>query len=295
MGIKAWRPLNQIEKDKYLYHYTSMEKAFSILYSNELWFSNINDTNDVFEQKVKISFSEIKNNCKTHKDYKDALDKINIVRNYMDDVREKIKLLCFSRDTELRTDEDIRTFKELMSSLPPEHQTINVIGRGFSLPRMWSQYASDNKGVCFIFNKNQILEKVSNSNHFYMAENVIYKPLYSPYMIPIKEFEKTYEYITTEYDDAIKTMLKKNLPYLRCDFFSKLSDWSSENEFRIILTNNHGENTVKLKHIDNAIEGIVFGANTEPVYSDLLKYAARNFDLRKIVYEDIITKISSEI
>lgn len=295
MGIKVWRPLNQIEKDRYLYHYTSMEKAFSILYSDELWFSNINYTNDIFEQKVKISFSELKNSCKTRSEYEDTINKINKVKKYMDDVREKIKLLCFSRDTELKTVEDVRTFQELMSSLSTEQQAINVIGRGFSLPRMWSQYASDNKGVCFIFNKNQILEKVKKSNHFYMAENVVYKPLYSPYMMSVEEFQNTYDYIITEYDDAIKTMIIKRLPYLRCDFFSKLSDWSSENEFRIILANNNGENTVKLKNISDTIEGIVFGANTEPVYSDLLKYAAKNFDLRKIVYEDIITKISSEI
>lgn len=47
MAIRAWRPVNEIKKnqdqnqDQYLYHYTTMEKAYSILCSNELWFSEL--------------------------------------------------------------------------------------------------------------------------------------------------------------------------------------------------------------------------------------------------------------
>lgn len=66
MAIRAWRPVNEIKKnqdqnqDQYLYHYTTMEKAYSILCSNELWFSELTSTNDIFEQKVKISFNDVK-------------------------------------------------------------------------------------------------------------------------------------------------------------------------------------------------------------------------------------------
>lgn len=41
---------------KYLYHYTSFEKAIKIIYSEQLWFSSITKTNDTTESKVRIRF-----------------------------------------------------------------------------------------------------------------------------------------------------------------------------------------------------------------------------------------------
>ena len=211
----------------------------------------------------------------------------------MDRSRTSIKLLCFSRDVEFSTLNDQSAYTKLQESLTSDLRAINVIGRGFSLPRMWAQYASDNKGVCFIFNKNKILRKVKRLGHSFMSGNVEYHPLYSPYRMPVDEFNKTYELITTQYDDAIKTMLKDEYQYLRYDLFSKLSDWSSENEYRIILTNNIGEKTVKLKNIREAIEGIVFGANTDDANTTIINLLGKEYelDIRKIVYDDIITRI----
>lgn len=73
-----------------------------------------------------------------------------------------------------------------------------------------------------------------------MVGNVNYRPLYNPYRITLDELNETYNLITTQYNDAIKTMIRNQFPYLKYDFFSKLSDWSSENEFRIILAKSYG-------------------------------------------------------
>lgn len=300
MAIRAWRPVNEIKKnqdqdqnqDQYLYHYTTMEKAYSILCSNELWFSELTSTNDIFEQKVKISFNDVKKPHNGTDAYQTIIAKIKEVRKFMDKSREKIKLLCFSRDLEF-SDEQKEAYNRLQASMPHDYSAINVIGRGFSLPRMWAQYASNNKGVCFIFNKDEIINKVKRLNHSYMSANVEYHPLYRPYLMPVEEFDYIYNLITTQYDDAIKTMLNEECQYLRYDLFSKLSDWSSENEFRIILTNNTGEGTVKLKDIRKAIEGIVFGANTDDANATIIKLLGEKYglDVRRIIYDDIITRI----
>ena len=296
MAIRAWRPVDKIDTNQYLYHYTTMEKAYSILFSNELWFSDLTSTNDIFEQKVKISFNDIKK-LHSEKDecieYKATVARIKEVRKYMDRSRASIKLLCFSRDVDFSTSNYGASYTKLQESLTRDLRAINVIGRGFSLPRMWAQYASDNEGVCFIFNKDKILRKVERLGHFFMSGNVEYHPLYSPYRMPVDEFNKTYELITTQYDDAIKTMLKDEYQYLKYDLFSKLSDWSSENEYRIILTSNTGEKTVKLKNIREAIDGIVYGANTDDANTKIINLLGENFelDIRKIVYDDIITRI----
>lgn len=152
MAIRAWRPVNEIKKnqdqnqdqDQYLYHYTTMEKAYSILCSNELWFSELTSTNDIFEQKVKISFNDVKKPHNGTDAYQTIIAKIKEVRKYMDKSREKIKLLCFSRDLEF-SDEQKEAYNGLQASIPHDYSAINVIGRGFSLPRMWAQYASNNK------------------------------------------------------------------------------------------------------------------------------------------------------
>ena len=52
----VWSPLNKIDSNIYLYHYTTIEKAFKIFYYKTLRFSNITKTNDIFEQKPKLSF-----------------------------------------------------------------------------------------------------------------------------------------------------------------------------------------------------------------------------------------------
>lgn len=291
MGIKVWKPLIETKKNAYLYHYTSMEKAYSILYGDELWFSSLNNTNDIFEQKVKISFTKLKKECRTSNEYYELLEKIKFVRTYMEKIRKRIKLLCFSSDTEFRSEKEEREFQSLINSLSVDDQVINVIGRGFALPRMWSQYAADNKGVCFIFNKEKLLQKIRLLNHSFVADKVVYRSMYRPYMMTLDEFNETYHHIHTEYDDAIKKMIEQALPYLKYDLFSKLADWSSENEFRVVLTNNEGEEIVKLEKISTALEGIVFGSNADPVCADLLHYASKEFDLRKLVYEDHIIRI----
>lgn len=293
MSIKAWRPVDSIDSNQYLYHYTTMEKAYSILCSNELWFSDLNSTNDIFEQKVKISFNNVKDSRLGEIEYREIIDKIKKVREYMDSSRSNIKLLCFSKDIELSNSKEKTAYTKLQESLLHDYRAINVIGRGFSLPRMWAQYASDNKGVCFILDKSEIIRKVNLLRHSFMSGKVEYHPLYSPYRISIDEFNRTYELIDTQHDDALKTMLKDDYQYLRYDLFSKLSDWSSENEYRIILAKNAGEKNVKLKNIREAIEGIVVGANTDDANTTIIYLLGKEFelDIRKIVYDDIITRI----
>lgn len=294
MSMKVWRPLDKTDTNLFLYHYTTMEKAYNILCTNELWFSNITNTNDIFEQKAKISFLNLKKNDMTKEEYNDLTTKINYVREYMNKLHLRVKLLCFSRDWDFKTNKERKAYETLQQSLSIEQRAVNVIGRGFSLPRMWAQYASDNKGVCFVFNKNKILEKVRNSGHSFMFGNVVYNNLYKPYSISPFEFNSTYELITKKFEDSLSIMIHNKNKYLWYDLFNKLSDWSSENEFRIILTNNCGEGVVKIRNIGETIEGIVFGARTDTVNEKIICWLGQQYDVRKLVYEDIITKIVSE-
>ena len=46
----VWSPLYKVDRTKYLYHYTSVEKAFKILYYKTLQFANITTTNDILNK-----------------------------------------------------------------------------------------------------------------------------------------------------------------------------------------------------------------------------------------------------
>lgn len=61
---KAWFTLYQddFNRDGYLYHFTSIEKAALILDSKSLKFSKITSTNDTLEAKPKMSYKNISSN-----------------------------------------------------------------------------------------------------------------------------------------------------------------------------------------------------------------------------------------
>lgn len=122
------------EKEKYLYHYSGLDKAQRIIYYDNLRFSGIDNLNDTTESKNKIWFKEYS-----------RLNDI-ILDFFQETINRHIRICCFSQDNlsyTTFTKSDNRYFTDRS-------------GRGFALPRMWSQYGADNKGVCFIFNKAKL-------------------------------------------------------------------------------------------------------------------------------------------
>lgn len=287
MSIRAWSPLRYIDENKYLYHYTSMENACNIIYSNELWSSKITNTNDIFEQKIKISLKKIE---KAHQGEINYVGTSKI-RSYLNEFRQHINLMCFSKDMKFKCDKEKRDFYSVMDSLSPDCIETNVIGRGFSLPRMWAHYASDNKGVCFIFNKSKILEKVERLGYCYIADSVVYEPVYKPFVFDDYEFENLFGEKSSDLIELLKKLIREKHKYILYDYFYKLNDWRSENEFRIILVNNDKDDRIKLKNIKDAIEGVVVGHNVSPVNAQILRSLCNDLDVRKLSYDDIIVRI----
>ena len=87
----VWSPLYKVDRTKYLYHYTSVEKAFKILYYKTLQFANITTTNDIFEQKPKLSFDETDLN---------TFDMVRTIQKYFLKEQNRVRILCFSQDYE---------------------------------------------------------------------------------------------------------------------------------------------------------------------------------------------------
>lgn len=279
MGYEIWKTINKVNTEKYLYHYTSMENAYKILYSKTLKFSDLCSTNDIFEQRPKLIFEDLSD--------KENINKAKVIREYLTTHRKKIKILCLSTDQFNQSDYDI-----MCENLTFDQIRANVTGRGFALPRMWAQYASNSTGVCLVINKQKLFDTIKNQSINITCNSVKYINSHSTHLITNSSLNKMYNLIKSNNDNTLQSIILCNSGFVTHNFFCKLSDWKDEREFRIITTAKNRDDIIEINDITSFIEGIVMGHNVDDLHEILMKsLITSNCDLRQIVFEDTITKI----
>ena len=181
MKENLWKTIfiSDFDNNKYLYHYTNVDKALKILTSNSLRFSRIDYTNDTSESKLKINFEKPDFNVES--EIKEFDKKTEKILDFFNRKNPLIRLLCFSMDVKY-SKADIQSIYN-KQHLTSKDKYYNVLGRGFALPRMWAQYASDNKGVCLIIDKEKLLDKVDKQLEFHKESSVKYKKFFANYYI----------------------------------------------------------------------------------------------------------------
>ena len=278
-NIRIWSPLSKVDPQKYLYHYTSISKAMKILYYETLRFSPITNTNDIFEQKPKLMFDD------SIYDDPELLKAEKNIENYFQENRNRVKILCFSRDNQ-----SVNT----NNSLTKDMQLANVIGRGFALPRMWAQYAENNEGVCLIINMKKLISKLNAEGFKFIDKKVNYFSSYSSFKINAQEITELSKSIDNKVTDVMADLICNNSKYVKYNYFYKLNDWATENEYRIIILTNE-DNSVKIPKIFDFIEGIVIGNNTKEEDSYIIKKIVNEkcpkLSVRRIVFDSMITTI----
>ena len=278
-NIRIWSPLSKVDPQKYLYHYTSISKAMKILYYETLRFSPITNTNDIFEQKPKLMFDD------SIYDDPELLKAEKNIENYFQENRNRVKILCFSRDNQ-----SVNT----NNSLTKDMQLANVIGRGFALPRMWAQYAENNEGVCLIINMKKLISKLNAEGFKFIDKKVNYFSSYSSFKINAQEITELSKSIDNKVTDVMADLICNNSKYVKYNYFYKLNDWATENEYRTIILTNE-DNSVKIPKIFDFIEGIVIGNNTKEEDSYIIKKIVNEkcpkLSVRRIVFDSMITTI----
>ena len=286
MKTDVWKTIYTANFDdsRYIYHYTNVDKAIKIIDSNSLRFSCINNTNDTSEAKLRINF-ELPDNKENQVALEEFDNKTREIVKFFQNKYSYIRLMCFSMDVHIKKkDQD----KVLSCTLDPEKEKYyNMIGRGFALPRMWAQYASDNKGVCFIINKNKLLNQIAKKVEYYIDDSVDYKPFLNNHFIKKESLNKLYEKITSETNDTLvlAKLFSKNSDFIKYNYFEKLDDWKSENEYRIVaLTNN--DTVLSIGNFKNYTEGVVLGEKIDPAYENVLKLMLKDkCEIKKISFE----------
>lgn len=239
--------------DKYLYHYTSFEKACKILFYNTLRFSVITKTNDTVESKVKFDF--VKDG-----EIKHSTEKIERIKKYFDFLNGCVQLLCFSTDESKKEDKRVYTKTD-------DRYYVDMSGRGFALPRMWAQYADNNGGVCLIINKNRFEEEISKNYSIALihSDKVLYKDFFEPYSIQADVIQNLSNSISQDENTIINgyNFLKRNLDYVQYAYFVKYRDWMNEKEYRYLISSDNKE-LKEVKNLFTYLDGIVLGEKIDP-------------------------------
>jgi hypothetical protein len=206
-----------------LCHYTRSDTLLKILSSMKLRFSEFKNLNDLNENEVNFQISDL-NLEVTIKDY--------IIKN--------CRLLSFTKDT----------FNK--NGLIDEW--------GINHPRMWAQYAEDNKGACIVLNEKKLLQNNPElkDSKFYAVEDVEYN---------LWNLSDDVE----DFRDA-ESLLKG---YYKKIFFKKSKDWELERERRIFQIGDF-----EYLDINNCVEYICLGFRFNQ-YGELIDLISDNFKNNK--------------
>jgi hypothetical protein len=140
--------------------------------------------------------------------------------------------------------------------------TRDILNRGYCKPRMWAQYADNHRGVCLVFRKDALVQKIAEQSKgaLMLARKVSYRnrKLIQPisphaYMIDWDVFDALGPAMYARHHVA-----QYHVPL----FFEKLQDWRDECEWRVVVLGpepgplyvNFGQALVGVIHGDNIDE-----------------------------------------
>lgn len=201
---------------KKLYHYTSLSSAVKIIEGMSLKFGSLQRMNDINERYKRKYVSNKENDfCVTIKDLENEL--LNI------------KQISLTQDTK-------------------KHY-------GFDIPAMWGHYAERGEGVCFVFDKEKIINEVKNNK--YKSSRILYKD--------------TCNDIFYEDEYTVKDFFCNNLKSL---FFTKTNDWSYEQEYRIL--NMEDSQSDLFLNVEDALVAIIICNIRDSLFVTTSKYKMLN-------------------
>ena len=239
---------------KCIYCYKSENTSRKILSSMKIKFCSIGSFNDPLENTLQHFF--IDEDLKVKNLEKKRL--LNILKkNLSEYYNENCRALCFTQDKPM-SDETM----------------ISQAHRGYMRFRMWSQYADNGKGICFILDKekadNAFKKLMIQKDIFYCNDSVKYSDNYGD--SKVFSFKISDLLAMNKGTDIISSKIKK---YYKNYFFTKRIDWSEENEYRYFAFTDKE----LFLDISNLLVGIVLGYYSSKKIKD---FACEKLSSKKI-------------
>ena len=268
-NMEVWQTLYEedFNSDRFLYHYTNFSKALKILCGKQLKFSKLNLMNDTMEAKPKIFFD----------DQTDSSAFKNIVQYFRHTNSQYLQLLCMSQDS-----------KEKLTTDKKHVYYSDYSGRGFALPRMWAQYADNNNGVCFIFDKSKLVSKIKDTLDVGLIfdGDVRYISNFEQIdlnLMGVVDHVKKASGGTTLFRNIKEIdFLKRHKNFVDYNYFRKLKDWEHEQEYRFLA---YGDEDYYIHDISEVIVGIVVGEAIDNINLKTIELLGENkFEIMKILF-----------
>jgi len=214
-----------------LYHFTKFDTGLRILLSRSLKFGHLSQMNDVYENNKNI---------------------LNKITNCYNDVNTD------------NINDEINHYEQI--SLTEDR---NNLGRmGFELHQLWGKYADCGKGVCLIFNKDELLSKV-------IEKECVHGPV--EYKIDLSQNVNT----DIESNDMVEKRVKQNYNNI---FFIKRKEWEHEQEYRIVKRFYSKSEEHYLDIGDSIKYVILFNTNTKK-FDEKAKKEYQSFITNTIEYQ----------
>ncbi|NUP74402.1 MAG: DUF2971 domain-containing protein [Sinomonas sp.] len=219
--------------EKYLYHYTSVEKLRGILDSGTLRFSPYLNTNDPLESHFWVTWTRIPGGTDDEIAARREEMKTLLGENF--DLRRAVKIACFTQD-----DSEVN---------------LSMLHRGWARPRMWDQYAEKHAGGCLVLDRaaweQEIESSLASRGMRVTGQAVAYRNA---------RFGGELDNITLDYEDVksrggigVAQAFVNDHQEL---FFTKNLDWVSERERRYLVLSDSDYEAVPLA---SSLRAVVIG------------------------------------
>jgi len=239
--------LSQFNNDNYVAHYTTLDTAVRHILPN---------------YQIRISSVETLNDP-----YENVSDWINSEASSTDEMAlQSSRYLSRIRQNSMK---HIKVFST--TGVDSKKNNVDISNHIYCRPRMWSQYGDNHKGVCLIFDKEELNESFRYLNPIGIKSKEVQY---------LSNLEKTINHIfiaPLEHQSILKDPRELykviNSNYIMDNrFFRKHIDWKDENEFRWLLFME--ETNDVYAYCEKALKAIVFGCDVPQSYYSSLKYYA---------------------
>ena len=241
---------------EFVYKYCNWDTAKNYILSGKKTIQ----LNNIFTMNDPLEFSTLSINLYGVPKDDDPLRYWNAINKV---TKEGVKLFCCTEDVSTNFNESTRFMSQPAI-------------RGFAHPPMWNHYANKHEGVCLIFKKEEldtaISAALSSQGHLFSSP-VQYWPNnwsqgFSNDPLPMNRGIETWDELK-----LVSYFTKKAIENRKQLFFSKISDWQYEHEFRWVYLG-EGEGPIDVPY-QNALAGIVLGCDFDNSFHDEAKNLAK--------------------
>ncbi|TAL67792.1 MAG: DUF2971 domain-containing protein [Bacteroidetes bacterium] len=241
-----------LDNDNVLFHYTKLRTGIeNILKDRKLKFGDISKFSDLREKIfIQPMFVPTPNGFTTD------INKINDIDKQVTNQIENYKCLCFCTNKQIVEGVDVNSYVYLLNRVLPQEMEIIKILKGYQKDRMWDQYSDGFEGFCFVFDKSIFIDDIEKNLSYKIINqgNVNYSedPRHQLSLLNLNEVSEK------EADDNLKQK-----------FFVKHYDYKEENEYRILIKSQKGNDD--FIDVSKSMKAVIVGPSFPEIYYNVVK------------------------